>query len=51
VGFIERYFGISPDGGDGPFEVMLLVLLFAVVGTTGVGLALILGNAPRKQGK
>jgi hypothetical protein len=25
--FIERYLGISPDGGDGSFEVMLLVVI------------------------
>jgi hypothetical protein len=26
VDFIERYLGISPDRGDGSFEVMLLVI-------------------------
>jgi hypothetical protein len=25
--FIERYLGVSPDGGDGSFEVMLLVVI------------------------
>jgi len=27
VDFIEKYFGISPDGGDGSLEIMLLMLL------------------------
>jgi len=25
--FIERWFGISPDGGDGLLEILLIVLL------------------------
>ncbi len=29
--FIERFFGISPDGGDGTAEVMIVVILVAVV--------------------
>jgi hypothetical protein len=24
--FIERHFGFSPDGGDGSFEMMILVV-------------------------
>jgi len=31
MNFIEGYFGISPDGGDGSLEIMLLVLLFLTV--------------------
>ena len=34
--FIERYLGFSPDGGDGSFEAMLLLVLATVV--TGVGM-------------
>jgi len=30
VDFIEKYFGISPDGGDGSLEIMLLMLLVLV---------------------
>jgi len=30
VYFIERYFGISPDGGDGSLEIMLAVLLLMI---------------------
>jgi hypothetical protein len=30
VNFIERYFGISPDGGDGSLEIMVLVLLIMI---------------------
>ena len=29
--FIERYLGFSPDGGDGPFEVMTLVVLAVLI--------------------
>jgi hypothetical protein len=28
--FVERWFGFSPDGGSGTFEVALLFLLVAV---------------------
>jgi hypothetical protein len=28
VNFIEKYFGISPDGGDSSLEIMVLVLPF-----------------------
>jgi hypothetical protein len=27
--FIERIFGVSPDGGDGSFELMLLLIPIA----------------------
>jgi hypothetical protein len=29
LNFIEMYFGVSPDGGDGSFEIMALVLMVA----------------------
>jgi hypothetical protein len=29
--FIERIFGISPDGGDGTFEIMLFVVPIALI--------------------
>jgi hypothetical protein len=29
--FIERWFGVSPDGGDGSTELMYLVVLVVVV--------------------
>ena len=29
--FIERWFGVSPDGGDGSLEVLYLLALAAVV--------------------
>ena len=35
MNFIERYFGISPDDGDGSLEIMVLVL--------GVALAMLIG--------
>jgi hypothetical protein len=38
VDFIEKYFGITPHGGDGALEVMLLVLLVLVVVAIGMHL-------------
>ena len=29
--FIERYFRISPDGGDGLLEILLILLLFMII--------------------
>ncbi len=29
--FIERWFGISPYGGDGSLEILYLFALFAVI--------------------
>ncbi len=29
--FIERWFGISPDGGDGSLEILYVVALVVVV--------------------
>ena len=31
--FIERLFGISPDGGSGSFEFLLLALPVAILAT------------------
>jgi hypothetical protein len=41
VDFIERYLGISPDGGDQSFEVMLLVVTFTFIGALGLYLSAI----------
>lgn len=30
--FIERWFGISPDGGDGSTELLYIVVFVVVVG-------------------
>jgi hypothetical protein len=38
VDFIERYLGFSLDGGDGSFEVMLLIVLVTII--TGIALRL-----------
>jgi hypothetical protein len=32
VDFIERLFGMSPDGGNGLFEVLIILVLIAAVG-------------------
>jgi hypothetical protein len=31
MSFIERHLNISPDGGDGSMEILLLVALVAIV--------------------
>jgi uncharacterized membrane protein len=31
VDFLERWFGVSPDGGSGAVEVLIFVVLFAAV--------------------
>ena len=31
--FIERLFGVSPDGGDGSLELLYIVAIVIVVGT------------------
>ena len=45
--FIERYFGIAPDGGDGSMEIMALVLL-VLLGVL-IGLLLPMAHAPKKD--
>jgi len=40
VHFIESYFGTSPDGGDGSFEMMALVLLVVIGAAIGMYLPL-----------
>jgi hypothetical protein len=39
--FIERYLGISPDGGDQSLEVMLLVVTFTLIGAVALFLSVI----------
>ena len=34
--FIERLFGIAPDGGNGTLELLYFVLAFVAVGATAV---------------
>ena len=34
--FIEKYLGLSPDGGDGSMEIMVLVLLVALGALIGL---------------
>lgn len=36
--FIERYFGLSPNGGDGSIEAIALVLLVTVGALIGLRL-------------
>jgi hypothetical protein len=31
VNFVERYLGVSPDGGDGLLEILFIVLLVLIV--------------------
>jgi hypothetical protein len=34
--FIERFFGTSPDGGDGSLEILFLVLLVLIIAAIGM---------------
>jgi len=34
--YIERFFSISPDGGDGSLEILLLVLLILIITAVGM---------------
>jgi hypothetical protein len=43
--FIERHLGFSPDGGDGTFEMMILVL--AVTAILALGLLWFHPSKPR----
>jgi hypothetical protein len=36
MNFIEIYFGLSPDGGDGSMEIIVLVLLVALGALIGL---------------
>jgi hypothetical protein len=38
VHFIERLLGVSPDGGDGSLEIMVLVLLVMICVAIGMHL-------------
>ncbi len=38
MNYIERFFGISPDGGDGSLEILLLVLLILIITAVGMHL-------------
>lgn len=32
MNFIEQWFGVSPDGGDGSLEVLYLIAMVVIVG-------------------
>jgi len=34
--FIERYFGVSPDNGNGSLEALLVVVLFILIAAVAV---------------
>jgi len=36
VDFIERYFGFSPDGGDGSLEIAIILLIVLAYVTAGM---------------
>jgi hypothetical protein len=42
--FIEQWFGISPDGGDGSTEALIIIAVVAV------GVAVIAGLALKRMG-
>ena len=43
--FIERYFGASPDNGNGSLEALLIVVLFILIAAVAVRS----GTARRKR--
>jgi hypothetical protein len=47
MNFIERYFGISPDAGDGSLEIMTLVVLVALA--ILIGMLLPIGGISRDE--
>ena len=47
MNFIEKYFGISPDGGDSSLEIMVLVLLVMICVAIGMHLLHAVGNTDR----
>jgi hypothetical protein len=49
VRFIKEWFGISPDGGDGSLEIIILVLL--VVLATLIGMLLPIGGKAKEEGE
>jgi hypothetical protein len=38
MNYIEKLIGISPDGGDGSLEILLLVLLILIITAVGMHL-------------
>ena len=36
MNYIEKLIGISPDGGDGSLEILLLVLLILIITAVGM---------------
>jgi hypothetical protein len=53
--FIERWFGVSPDGGDGTLEALFIAVLVAIAGlfvfrrrVVSAGLRLISWTAGRR---
>jgi hypothetical protein len=47
VRFIEEWFGIWPDNGDGSFEILILVVLVALA--VLIGMLLPIGGKPKKE--
>ena len=47
--WIERLFGISPDGGDGSTEMLYLVAVAAIVGLI-LGRAVLARHARKRRG-
>ena len=47
VRFIEYWFGVWPDNGDGSLEIMALVLLIALA--VSIGMLLPIGGGPKNK--
>ena len=49
--FIEQWFGISPDGGDGSLEVLWIVGIVAAVAAVAFRRRIVAWLASRKPGE
>ena len=47
VRFIEEWFGIWPDNGDGSLEILILVVLVALAAL--IGMLLPIGGKPKEE--
>ncbi|MET0874749.1 MAG: hypothetical protein ABWX81_08160 [Pseudolabrys sp.] len=47
--FIEQWFGIWPDNGDGSFEILILVVLVGLA--VLIGMLLPIGGKPKEEGR
>jgi hypothetical protein len=47
--FIERWFGVSPDGGNGSFETTLMIVALVVLTAPFLNMKFRLGRLSKKE--